>query len=106
MIVSDAAARQAVAYGLCTPASGRCIPRCHRSDFGGPDSYRLKVRRIGKNYDDPASIGPDEPCFGLYLGPHDGKWIVALQTARSFTAVVGLAAYPSLSQLKQQWELD
>jgi hypothetical protein len=106
MIVSDAAARQAVAYGLRTPASGRRIPRCHRSDFGGPDSYRLKVRRIGKNYDAPASIGADEPCFGLYLGPHDGKWIVALQTARSLTIVVGLAAYPSLNELKQHWELD
>lgn len=83
MIVSDDAARLAMACWLRTPDSGRCISRCHRTDFGGPDSYRLKVRRIGKSYCDPASIGADEPCFGLYLGPHDRQWIVALQTARS-----------------------
>ena len=50
MTISIAAARQAFAFALATPFTGRLKHRQDRSDFGGEDSYLLKVRRVGRDY--------------------------------------------------------
>jgi hypothetical protein len=67
MSISREAAGQALAFALATPRSGRLKPRQNRSDFGGQDSYLLKVRRIGRHY--PCGDDVVDGDFGLYLYP-------------------------------------
>jgi hypothetical protein len=60
-----------------TPMTGRLKARQDRSDFGGEESYLLKVRRIGRDY--PCGDDACDGDFGIYLGHHDGGCFVALQ---------------------------
>ena len=76
MTISTAAARQAVAFALATPTTGRLKHRRDRSDFGAEDSYLLKVRRIGREY--PCGGDVRDGDFGIYLGPHAGGYPVSL----------------------------
>jgi hypothetical protein len=103
MPISSEAARQGRRYALATPLSGKLRPCRHRSDFGGVDSYRLKVRRIGRNY--PFGKDIRDGDFGVYLGPHEGSYWVALQSVLS-AEIIGFERYPTITELKQQWELD
>jgi hypothetical protein len=103
MPISPDAARQGQRYTLATPLSGKLRPRRDRSDFGGVDSYRLKVRRLGRDY--PFGNDIRDGDFGVFLGPHEGSYLVALQSLLS-AGIVGLERYPTLADLKQHWELD
>jgi len=77
MTISVEAARLALAFALATPMTGRLKARQDRSDFGGEDSYLLKVRRIGRDY--PCGDDVRDGDFGIYLGCHDGAYLIALQ---------------------------
>ena len=103
MPVSSEAARQALALALATPKTGSIRLRHDRSDFGGPDSFRLKVRRIGRDY--PFGDDIQDGDFGLYLGLHDGAYMVAMQSIL-VADIIGFERYTSLAELKQHWELD
>jgi hypothetical protein len=77
--------------------------RQHRSDFGGEDSYLLKVRRIGRDY--RCSDDVRDGDFGIYLGRHDGGYFVALQSI--FPAdIIGCERFQTQAELKAHWELD
>ena len=103
MTISIAAARQAFAFALATPITGRLKHRQDRSDFGGEDSNLLKVRRVGRDY--PCGDGVRDGDFGLYLGRHDGGYVVALQAI--FPAdIIGYERSATLPELKASWELD
>ena len=103
MTISTEAARQAVAFAFATPRTGRLKPRHDRSDFGGEDSYLLKVRRIGRDY--PCGEDVHDGDFGFYLGRHDGGYLVALQAI--FPAnIIGCERFQTQADLKAQWELD
>jgi hypothetical protein len=103
MTISTAAAEQAFAFAVATPRTGRLKPRRDRSDFGGLDSYWLKVRRIGRDY--PCGDDVQDGDFGLYLGQHDGTYVVALQSILPGDAI-GQEGFESLEALKRHWELD
>jgi hypothetical protein len=77
------------------------VPR-GRSDFGGPNSVRQNLRRIGVQY-----MADDAPadCFGVYLGQHGDKWLVGIKDIWSWE-IVKIEEYDSLGELKQCWELD
>ena len=77
MPISQQAASRAERSLQETPPSGQLKPRQSRADFGGPDSYRLKVRRIGRDY--PFGDDVRDGDFGIYLGLHDEGYLVALQ---------------------------
>ena len=103
MTISVEAARQAVAFALATPMTGRLKHRQDRADFGGEDSYLLKVRRIGREY--PCGGDVRDGDFGIYLGPHAGNYQVALQAI--FPAgIIGYERFATLAELKANWELD
>ena len=102
MTVSSEAAGWALARALETPR-GMFRARRDRAEFGGPDSYRLKVRRIGRDY--PFGDDVRDGDFGLYLGLHEGAHIVAIQSV--FPAeIIGYERFPSLEELRRIWELD
>jgi hypothetical protein len=103
MTISQEAARQAFAFALATPMTGRLKPRQNRSDFGGQDSYRLKVRRIGRDY--PCGDDVQDGDFGLYLGRHDGGYTVALQSIIPGN-IIGHERFATLAELRTSWELD
>ena len=103
MPVSSEAARQAFAFAMATPVTGAIRQRPDRSEFGGPDSYLLKVRRIGRNY--PFGNDIQDGDFGLYLGLHEGAYVVAIQAV--FPAeIIGYERFQSLEDLRRIWELD
>ena len=103
MPISSEAARKAVAFALATPRTGSVRYRNARSDFGGRDSFLLKVRRIGRDY--PFGDDVQDGDFGLYLGPHEGAYTVALQSIFG-AEIIGMEQYPTVPELKQHWELD
>jgi hypothetical protein len=103
MTVSREAATQAFALALATPMTGRLLERRDRSDFGGPNSHLLKVRRIGRNY--PFGDDIQDGDFGLYLGLHDGHYTVALQSVL-VADIIGYESFDTLDELKRHWELD
>lgn len=103
MPISSEAARQAVAFALATPRTGSLCYRNARSDFGGRDSFLLKVRRIGRNY--PFGDDIQDGDFGLYLGLHEGAYTVALQSILG-AEIIGFEQYPTVPELRQHWELD
>ena len=104
MTISAEAARQAFAFALATPMTGQLKPQQDRSDFGGEDSYLLKVRRIGRDY----PCGGDDVRdgdFGIYLGRHDGAYLVALQAIFP-PDLIGCERFQTQVELKAHWELD
>lgn len=103
MTISLDAARQARMLALNTPMTGKLLERRDRSDFGGPDSYLLKVRRIGRDY--PCGDDIRDGDFGLYLGPREGRYTVALQSVLG-AEIIGYESFDSLDALKRRWELD
>jgi len=103
MTISAEAAKQAVALALATPRTGRLKPRHSRSDFGGEDSYLLKVRRIGRDY--PCVDDVHDGDFGFYLGRHDGEYFVALQAIFP-PSTIGYEQFETQEELKAHWELD
>ena len=103
MTISAEAARQAFAFALATPMTGQLRPRQCRSDFGGEDSYLLKVRRIGRDY--PCGDDVRDGDFGIYLGRHDGSFLVALQAIFP-PDVIGYEQFATLAELQVNWELD
>jgi hypothetical protein len=103
MPISLEAARQALAFALATPRTGSLRHRNTRSDFGGRDSFLLKVRRIGRDY--PFGDDIQDGDFGLYLGRHEGAYTVALQSILG-AEIIGLEQFPSVPELKRHWELD
>jgi hypothetical protein len=103
MTISQVAARQALAFALATPMTGRLKPRQDRSDFGGQDSHLLKVRRIGRDY--PCGDDVQDGDFGLYLGHHDDGYVVALQSILPGD-IIGHERFATLAELKADWELD
>ena len=103
MTISLEAARQAIAFAVNTPRTGRLIRRRNRSDFGGFDSYLLALRRIGRDY--PCGDDVKDGDFGLYLGPHGSDYVVALQSI--FPAdIIGCERFATLADLRANWELD
>jgi len=100
MTISNQAAHQAVAYALDTPRIGRLKPRFDRSDFGEADSRLLKVRRIGKDY----PFGDDivDGDFGIFLGRHDGSFVVAIQSVFP-DDIIGHERFETLADLKRVW---
>ena len=103
MPISEQAAEQAQRFLRATPKTGQLKPRQSRADFGGPDSYRLKVRRIGRNYPFGSDIRDGD--FGIFLGLHDQGYLVALQTLVPGD-IVGFEQFHSLAALRASWELD
>ena len=103
MTISTEAARQAVALALATPSTGRLKARQDRSEFGGEDSYLLKVRRIGREY--PCGDDVRDGDFGIYLGPRDGRYLIALQAIFP-PEIIGYERFATLAELKTAWELD
>jgi hypothetical protein len=103
MIISAEAASQALAFALATPRTGQLKPRQYRSDFGGEDSYLLKVRRIGREY--PCGDDVRDGDFGVYLGRHDGGYFVALQAILP-PDIIGFERFATLAALRAHWELD
>ena len=103
MTISVEAARLALAFALATPMTGQLKPRQDRSDFGGEDSYLLKVRRIGRDY--PCGDDVRNGDFGIYLGRHDGGYLVALQAILP-PDIIGYERFATLAGLKANWELD
>jgi len=101
--ISSQAAREALALALATPMTGSRKERHDRSHFGGPDSYLLKVRRIGRDY--PFGDDIRDGDFGLYLGLHKGRYTVALQSVL-VADIIGHETFASLDELKRHWELD
>ncbi len=97
MAISQQAASRAERFLEETPSSGQLKPRQSRADFGGPDSYRLKVRRIGRDY----PFGD----FGIFLGLHDEGYLVALQLI-FIGEIIGYERFHSLGDLRAHWELD
>ena len=103
MPMSPQAAKLAFAFALATPRTGNLRARRDRSEFGGPDSYLLKVRRIGRDY--PFGNDIQDGDFGLYLGLHEGAYVVAIQAV--FPAeIIGYERFQSLEDLRRIWELD
>jgi hypothetical protein len=103
MTISAEAASQAFAFALATPMTGQLKPRQDRSEFGGEDSYLLKVRRIGRQY--PCGDDVRDGDFGVYLGRHDGAYFVALQAIFP-PDVIGYECFATLAELQANWELD
>jgi hypothetical protein len=103
MTISVEAARQALTLALATPLTGRLRLRQDRSEFGSEDSYLLKVRRIGRNY--PFGDDVQDGDFGMYLGRHDGGYVIALQSILP-ADIIGLERFATLAELKANWELD
>jgi hypothetical protein len=103
MTISLQAARDAMTLALATTMTGTLIERCDRSDFGGPDSHLLKVRRMGKDY--PFGDDIRDGDFGLYLGSHEGRYTVALQSVL-VADIIGYESFDTLDELKRHWELD
>ena len=103
MTISTEAAHQAFAFALATPMTGQLKPRQDSSDFGGEDSYLLKVRRIGRQY--PCGDDVRDGDFGVYLGRHDGGFLVALQAIFP-PDLIGYERFAALVELKAHWELD
>jgi hypothetical protein len=103
MTISSEAARQAFALALATPMTGRLKERRDRADFGGADSHLLKVRRIGREY--PCGDDVVDGDFGMYLGPHNGVYVVALQSILP-ADFIGQERFESLDELRRFWELD
>jgi hypothetical protein len=103
MTISEQAAAQAIRLLQATAKTGQLKPRQSRADFGGPDSYRLKVRRIGRNY--PFGSDIQDGDFGIFLGLHDEGYLVALQTLVPGN-IIGYEQFHSLAALKANWELD
>ena len=103
MTISADAANLAAALAMATPMTGRLKARRDRSDFGGEDSYLLKVRRIGLDY--PCSVDVQDGDFGFYLGFHDGSFVVALQAIFP-PDIIGYERFHSQEHLKAHWELD
>ena len=102
MTVSSEAAGWALARVLETPR-GMLRARRDRAEFGGPDSYLLKVRRIGRDY--PFGDDVRDGDFGLYVGLHEDAHVVAIQAI--FPAeIIGCERFPSLEELRRIWELD
>ena len=103
MPISQQAASRAERSLQETPPSGQLKPRTSRADFGGPDSYRLKVRRIGRDY--PFGDDVRDGDFGICLGLHDEGYLVALQRI-FFGEIIGYERFHSLGELRAHWELD
>ncbi len=82
------------------------MPRCgsslNRDDFGGPSSYGVNLRR--KDADHNPTADWIDGTYGIHLGLHGDKWIVAVKSIGY--KLLGLVAFDSLSELKQLWELD
>jgi hypothetical protein len=103
MTISADAANLAAALATATPMTGRLKDRQDRSDFGGEDSYLLKVRRIGRDY--PCGDDVQDGDFGFYLGFHDSSFVVALQDIFP-PRIIGSERFETQEQLKAHWELD
>lgn len=103
MTISAEAAKQAFAFALATPMTGRLKPWQSRSDFGGDDSHLLKVRRIGRDY--PCGDDVRDGDFGIYLGSHDGDYFVAVQAIFP-PDIIGCERFATLAELHANWELD
>jgi len=103
MTISTDAANLAAALAMATPMTGRLKARRDRSDFGGEDSYMLKVRRIGRDY--PCGGDVQDGDFGFYLGFHEGSFVVALQAIFP-PRIIGYERFETQEQLKAHWELD
>ena len=103
MTISVEAAKLALALALATPMTGCLKARQDRSDFGGEDSYLLKVRRIGRDY--PCGDDVRDGDFGIYLGRHDGAYLVALQAIFP-PDLIGCERFATLAALRAHWELD
>ncbi len=101
--ISQQAASRAERSLQETPPSLQLKPRSSRADFGGPDSYQLKVRRIGRDY--PFGDDVRDGDFGIYLGLHDEGYLVALQTLLPGN-IIGYERFHSLGELRAHWELD
>ena len=103
MPISPQAAKLAFAFALATPKTGTLRARRDRAEFGGPDSYLLKVRRIGRDY--PFGDDMRDGDFGLYLGLHEDAYVVAIQSIFP-VEIIGYERFPSLGELRRIWELD
>ncbi len=103
MPISVQAAQQAQRLLQVTANTGQLKPRQNRADFGGPDSYLLKVRRIGRDY--PFGNDIQDGDFGIFLGLHDEGYLVALQTLLPGD-IIGYEQFHSLAALRATWELD
>ena len=103
MTISADAANLAAALATATPMTGRLKDRQDRSDFGGEDSYLLKVRRIGRDY--PCGDDVQDGDFGFYLGFHEGSFVVALQAIFP-PRIISYERFETQEQLKALWELD
>ena len=103
MSISAEAAKQAFAFAMATPTTGRLKHRQDRADFGGIDSHLLKVRRIGRNY--PCGEDVRDGDFGYYLGCHEGGFVVALQAIFP-DVIIGCERFETQQELKAHWELD
>ena len=103
MTICEETARQALAYLLDTPRTGRLMARRDRSDFGGEDSHLLRVRRISRAY--PFGDDIRDGDFGMYLGRHDDGFVVALQSVFPGD-IIGYEQYETLAELQHDWQLD
>jgi hypothetical protein len=103
MTVSREAATRAIALAVATHSPETTGPRRDRSDFGSPDSHLLKVRRIGRDY--PFGDDVRDGDFGIYLGLHQGAYVVALQAIFP-GQIIGCERFASLEELRRIWELD
>ena len=103
MTISLQAAKLAFAFTMATPRTGSLRERRDRAEFGGPDSYLLKVRRIGRDY--PFGSDVRDGDFGIYVGLHEDAYVVAIQSI--FPAeIIGYERFQSLEDLRRIWELD
>jgi hypothetical protein len=75
------------------------MPRS-RQDFGGPNTHRKNLRKVGKNI-----FEYTDGDFGVYLGNHGNNYCVGIKDFITWN-VIAIECYPELEELKQIWELD
>jgi len=88
-------------YWLDSPIWGHKRPTKNASDFGDAQTVGLHLKRSCLTFHQ-LDITLD---FGLFLGEHDGKWIVGIKNEDA-SKLIGGEVFDSLSELRQAWELD
>jgi hypothetical protein len=90
---------QAVNYWLDTPFQGESYKPDSRDDFGGSRGVRFHLRG-----NDHWKSGR----YGIYLGEHDGKPVVALKGTpeKPSFEIEGCEVLEDEAELHRRWELD
>lgn len=105
---------QSVVRSIKPEASAASVIRPkHRHDFGGPETRLLNLRRFDTDISLPQH--KIEKNFGVYLGQHYIATESAPERLNGFVVgikhiftwkIVDLLVYPTLDELKAEWELD